>query len=177
MDTQKYSDMFFSGTFTQADARRRLNILDMVVEEATYKTGEKKSVEELLKTSRMNEEDRVILLGFISKTPLPTTSQDLKKLFMALKEEILKRPVVTLTIAFEPTAEQIIRLGEWFRTNVHKDALLTIVFSAAVVGGCSITWQGKQVTYDLEYLIKAKRKEILAIVDRYVEVKKKEKVI
>jgi hypothetical protein len=125
----------------------------------------------------MSDEDRACLIKFLSSVRLPTSSIELKKVFSALREEILKRPVVTLTVAFEPSREQIISYGEWFRTDVHPKALVTIVFSAQVVGGCSITWQGKQVTYDLEYLLKARKNDILAVVEKYVTQSKKEKVI
>lgn len=168
---------FFASTYTQADARRRLNILDIIVENATYKTGEKKTIQELLSATKMNELDRKILIDFLAKVKLPAQTQDLKKFFTGLKEEILKRPVVTLTLAFEPTQEQIVSYGEWFRKNINPACLLTIVFSATVLGGCSITWQGKQVTYDLQYILKARRKEILTVVEKYVQIKKKEKVI
>ena len=177
MDLQSIYTAFFASTYTQADARRRLNILDIVVEDATYKTGVEKTMQQLLSEKTMSDSDRKILTDFLKSVKLPANTQDIKKMFIGLKEEILKRPVVTLTLAFEPTPEQILSYGEWFRKNVNPRSLLTIVFSAAVVGGCSITWQGKQVTYDLEYLLKAKRNEILAVVDKYVAIKSKEKII
>ncbi len=177
MDLESIYTGFFFSTYAQADARRRLNILDIVFEEATYKTGEKHSPIELLKSKQMSEEDRAVLMNFVSSVKLPASTTELKKVFTGLKEEILRRPVVTLTVAFEPTREQIVAYGQWFRTNVNPKALLTVVFSAHVVGGCSITYQGKQVTYDLEYLLKTKRNDILKVVDKYAAIARKEKVI
>jgi hypothetical protein len=177
MDLENIYTGFFSSTYTQADARRRLNILDIVFEESSYRTGVQSSPLELLKTKQMSEEDRLVLVNFLSSAKLPQNTTDLKKIFTGLKEEILRRPVATLTLPFEPTTEQISSYGKWFRENVHPKALLTIVFSARVIGGCAITWQGKEVTYDLEYLLKAKRNSILAVVDAYVEKVKHEKVI
>ena len=177
MDIQAILTAFFANTYTQADARRRLNLLDIVSEKISYKVGETRSFSDVLAEEKMSDTDRNVLVAFAKNVKLPTDPQTLKKVFTTVKEEILKRPVVTLTLAFEPSVEQIISYGKWFKENVNPKALMTIVFSANVVGGCSITWQGKQITYDLEYLLKAKRQEILTIVDKYTEIRKKERVI
>jgi F0F1-type ATP synthase delta subunit len=177
MDIQAIVTAFFANTYTQADARRRLNTLDVVGEQISYKPGQTRSFTELLTSEKISESDRAVLLQFVKNVKLPNSPQDVKKIFLAIKEEIMKRPVVTLTVAFEPSSEQIISYGKWFKENVNPKALMTIVFSASVIGGCSITWQGKEITYDLEYLLKAKRAEILAVVDKYAEIRKKERVI
>ena len=177
MDTDQLSKTFFSTTYTQADARRRLNIFEVALEESMYGQAAAKPLLDVIGTKTMAEADRVSLMSFIQTAKLPKDHTALKKIMTGLKEAILARPVVTLTISFEPTSSQIVEYGEWFRKNVNPSVLLTFVFSAAVVGGCSVTWQGKQVTYDLEYLIKQKRDQIIDVVNSFVETKKKERVI
>lgn len=170
-------DAFFTTTYTQADARRRVNLLELAVEKALYTKGDTDSLEKVVNRLEMNPEDRVVIKKFVLHKDIPKDPQGLKDLLAAIKAAIMQRPVVTLTVSFEPTAEQITAYGEWFRANLDEQVLVSVVFSAAVVGGCAITWKGKQITYDLEYLIRAKRKEILDVVEKFVKVKKHERVI
>ena len=86
MDLESIYTGFFSSTYTQADARRRLNFLDIVFEESSYKTDLKMTPVELLKTKQMNEEDRNVLVNFLNSFKLPAKSLDLKNFFTGLKE-------------------------------------------------------------------------------------------
>lgn len=164
-------------TYTQADARRRLNTLEIALEESLYGAQTAKPLVSIITTKDMPDTDRTALMNFISSAKLPKDHTAMKKIISSLRDAINSCPVATLTVSFAPTAEQIVAYGEWFRKNVHAHVLITFVFSAAVVGGCSVSWQGKQVTYDLEYLIKQKRSEIVAVVNSFVEKKRKEVII
>jgi hypothetical protein len=168
---------FFKTTYSQADARRRIGLLEQAIEQTVYTQGSKKSIETVVNELAKQKEDAQAVLSFLSSIKLPSDTTLLKKLLAGLRDAVISRPVAILAVPFEPTPEQIVSYGEWFRTNVSPDVLLSITFDASVVGGCSITWGGKQVTYDLEYLIKQKRSEIVAVVDQFVEKKRHEKVI
>jgi hypothetical protein len=168
---------FFQTTYTQADARRRIGVLENAIEQAVYTQGAGKTIEGAVKELSKNEEDKDALLAFLAAVKLPQDSTLLKKFLASLRDAVIARPVAILAIPFEPTPKQIVEYGTWFRENVSPDVLLSIAFDASVVGGCSITWGGKQVIYDLEYIIKQKRTEIVAVVDQFVEKKRKERVI
>lgn len=168
---------FFKTTFTQADARRRIGLLEQAIEQAVYTQGSQKTIESVVGELSKHKEDQEALLQFLASVKLPKDTTVLKKLLAGLRDAVISRPVAILAIPFEATPEQIVSYGEWFRTNVSPDVLISLTFDASVVGGCSITWQGKQVIYDLEYLIKQKRNEIVAVVDRFVAEKRHEKVI
>lgn len=172
-----YLTAFFQTTYSQADARRRIGILEAAIEQTVYTQGSGKTLEGMVSELSKNKEDKEALLSFLSAVKLPKDSTTLKKFLAGLRDAVIAKPAVILAVPFEPTAEQIIAYGQWFRTNVGPDVLLSISFDASVVGGCSITWGGKQVTYDLEYLIKQKRNEIVAVVDQFVEKKRHERVI
>lgn len=169
--------LFFQHTFTQTDARRRIGTLEQVLEQALFVQGKGKTVQQLVSELSKTPEDAQALTMFLGSIQLPTETSQVKKILEQLRLAVVERPSVVLAVPFEPTQEQIGAYGEWFRTHVHKDIVLNIHMDASVVGGCSITWQGKQVTYDLAYLIKQKRSEIVAVVDKFVEIKKKEVVI
>jgi hypothetical protein len=173
----KIIQAFFHQTFSQADARRRVALLEMAVEKALYTQGVQKSIADVVGELSRQPVDTAALTAFLASVTLPKDTTDMKKLMEAIREAILTRPSVVLAVPFDPTPEQTSAYGTWFRANVQPDILLNINFDASVVGGCSITWQGKQVTYDLEYLIKQKRNEIVAVVDQFVEKKRKEVVI
>lgn len=177
MDIDSYINAFFLSTYSQADARRRLNVLETAIENSLYGQGKAQDVVSVLAKTESSPMDQQSLQLFITKAKLPNDPAMIKKILTGIREAILNRPVVTMTLAFEPTPEQVVAYGQWFRTNVNPQILLTFLFSAAVVGGCSIAWQGKQVTYDLEYMMHQKRDEILGVLDKYVEVKKKERII
>ncbi len=168
---------FFKTTFTQADARRRIGLLEQGIEQTVYTQGVTKTLEQVVTELAKQKEDAQAVVQFLSAVKLPSDTTLLKKMLAGLRDAVVSKTAVILAIPFEPTAEQIVAYGEWFRVNVSPDVLISIVFDASVVGGCSITWQGKQVTYDLEYLIKQKRNEIVAVVDQFVEKKRREKVI
>lgn len=170
-------DQFYQQTFSQAEARRRISILEQAIEQAVYTQGAQITLEAAIQAHSSVESDTQVLIAFVRHASLPKDSSEIKKMISNLRDSVLTRPVVVLAVPFEPTTEQVAEYGKWFRTNVKEDILLNINFDASVVGGCSITWQGKQVTYDLEYLIKQKRKEIVNVVDQFVEKKKKEVVI
>jgi hypothetical protein len=177
MDTDQLSSAFLAGTYTQADARRRINILEVLLEKSLYGQQEAMPLATVLTTADMKDTDRASLVNFINRVKLPKDHTALKKIITSLKDGVNTCPVATLTVSFEPSPEQITEYGEWFRKNVNPNVLLTFIYSAAVVGGCSVAWQGKQVTYDLEYLIKQKRAEIISVVNSYVEKKRKERII
>lgn len=171
------TDQFFHTTYTQADARRRITLLEGVLEQAIYAKGSGKTVDMLVNELGKTPEDRDAVGKFLRSSVIPNDPTSIKDFLAMLRDAILKRPVVNLSLPFEPAPDQIVAYGEWFRSNVDPNVLISVLFDASVVGGCSITWQGKQVTYDLEYLIRQKRTEVVKVVDEWVEKKKKERVI
>jgi hypothetical protein len=177
MELDSYIDAFFTTTYSQADARRRLNLLETAIEQSLFGQANARELQSVLAESSVSEFDKQSLTSFVTKSKLPADPVVLKKIITGIRDAILARPVVTLTLSLEPSPEQVTMYGVWFRKNVNPKILMTFLFSANVIGGCSIAWQGKQVTYDLAYMIKQKRNEILAVMDKYVLIKKRERII
>lgn len=168
---------FFQSTYTQADARRRMTLLETVLEQIVYAKGQGKTIDILVQEYAKTPEDKTAVGMFLRSNSIPTDPTAIRDFLVLLRDSLLRLPTVTLSLPFEPSPDQVVAYGKWFRTNVSTDTMLSLLMDASVVGGCSITWQGRKITYDLEYLMKQKRNDIIAVVDKYVDIKKKEKVI
>lgn len=62
---------------------------------------------------------------------------------------IEKLPLVFITLAVSLPKEEIKRLGQWFRRNVHPQVLLDIRQDPKIIGGCQIIWQGFEGDFSL----------------------------
>ncbi len=63
-----------------------------------------------------------------------------------------KKAVVTLAVSLPK--EEIQRLGQWFRRNVHPKVLLDFRQDPKIIGGCRIIWQGFEGDFSLQKKLK-----------------------
>lgn len=164
MNTQQICEAFFSDTFTQADARRRLRALETIV---SYIQSHHHISSEQIATLDLRPDDRSFLASLLSSLPKSIGAHDLNDILASLAHEVSRRPVCALTVAFEPTSDQARLFGTWIRSQVDPRALLSIVVSPEIVGGCVIAWQGREVSYTLSSLLEASKKDILESIERY----------
>lgn len=79
----------------------------------------------------------------ILRNELPQDNESKKEELRKIKEELLKLPVVNLTIAGDLTSEEIEEISDDLRTNVNAGIILDIQRDSLIVGGALITYQGK----------------------------------
>src|SRR5258706_5730537 len=82
----------------------------------------------------------------IAETSVPALEQFFKKIVDA----IAALPLVSLTIAFEPTDETLAALSQWFLFTLKKQVLFDIRIDRRLVAGVSITANGKYKDYSLK---------------------------
>ncbi len=63
-----------------------------------------------------------------------------------------------ITLAVSLPKEEIQRLRQWFRQNVHPQALLEIRQDKKIIGGCQIIWQGFEGDFSLRKKFRERRK-------------------
>ena len=81
----------------------------------------------------------------------------LKQFLTQLQETIAALPVLSLTIAFEPTEKTMKALSEWFLINSNRQVLFAVTVDSRIIAGASISFNGK----DQDFSIKAKFDQIV----------------
>lgn len=164
MDTQQICEAFFSDTFTQADARRRLRALETIV---SYIQSHQNISSEHIAQLDVRPDDRSFLVSFLSSLPKSMDAHELSDMLASVTHEVSYRPVCRLTVAFEPTNDHARLFGEWIRSHVDLRALLSLVVSPDIVGGCVIAWQGREVSYTISSLLEANKRDIMESIQRH----------
>jgi F0F1-type ATP synthase delta subunit len=76
---------------------------------------------------------------------IPQTIDILEK-----KKKIFEKiPKITIEMAFEPTADFILKLKNWFWQNVKKNLVLDIKVNPKIIGGAKIYYEGKYFEWTL----------------------------
>jgi F0F1-type ATP synthase delta subunit len=70
-------------------------------------------------------------------------NSDLKAFLDKIQARISDLPVLSLVVAFEPTDETFKILSEWLILNIHKEVLLDITIDTKLIGGATVSFNGK----------------------------------
>lgn len=81
----------------------------------------------------------------IQETSISALTAFLKK----IQEATMTLPLVTLTIAFEPTEETLKAFSQWFVFTLKKQVIFDISVDRTLVAGATITTNGKFKDYSL----------------------------
>jgi hypothetical protein len=136
MDQIDLSDLFT----TKAEANDFLSRLT-TVSEMFFQTGFNLQ-KAMLDNFGVNKTDRfftILRTNNINPESLPAV----KDFVFILMSIISSLPVISLTVAFEPNAQTLKSLSEWFLINIHKQMLFDIFVDRNVIAGAKITYNGK----------------------------------
>lgn len=143
MDQLDFSNLFT----TKAQANDFLSRLSTVVD-MMYTTNfdlEKS----LTETFGVHKKD--LLMKLLRENNIsPTAHADVQAFLKKLKESIPTLPVVSLTIAFEPTQETLQSLAQWFVFTIKKNVLFDIQIDINLIAGAKITYNGKFKDYSIK---------------------------
>jgi F0F1-type ATP synthase delta subunit len=92
-----------------------------------FGTTKKDKFISLLRDNKINIFDNTDLKGFLDK----------------IQKRITDLPVLSLVVAFEPTDETFKVLSEWLILNIHKEVLLDITIDTKLIGGATVSFNGK----------------------------------
>jgi len=136
MEQLDLSDLFT----TRAEANDFLARIN-TISEMLFKTDfnlEKVLIEQL----GINKGDRFLTILRENNINVSST-QAIKIFFHTLSEKILAMPVIALTVAFEPQAQTLKAVSEWFVINMKQQMLFDITVDRKIVGGAAVTYNGK----------------------------------
>ncbi len=71
-------------------------------------------------------------------------------------------PVVSLTLAFEPSDQTLIAISQWFVMNMHKQFLLDITIDKKLIAGATVNCNGKHADFSIRLLFENILKEMLS---------------
>jgi F0F1-type ATP synthase delta subunit len=135
--------MFFTTKAQATDFNTRLaNVISQI-----YQTGfdlEKTLMEQF----GIEKKEKFITLLRDNKVNTDSASV-LKEFLEKMQEKTSSLPVLTLTIAFEPTDQSLRSFSEWLLLNNNKHILLDIEVEKNLVAGASITYNGKYANYSI----------------------------
>jgi len=96
----------------------------------------------------------------IRKNISKAISEDLKQSTVSLEQflddlqkTIENLPVLTLTLAFEPTGETAIKITNWTSNNLGDKVIIDFDFDKRIVGGAIISYQGQYRDFSLKKAI------------------------
>ena len=109
----------------------------------------------------VNKADRLLALMRDRNIP-PGDLPAAKDFLFALATKIPTIPVITLTVAFEPEEQTLESISEWFLVNMNMQMLFSIIIDRNVVGGATITYNGKFFDFSIKPIFERTLKENMA---------------
>jgi hypothetical protein len=143
MDQVDLSELFT----TRVEANDFLSRLT-TLSESLFKTSFNLE-KELVDQFGVNKSDRIIAI-LRQNNINPESTPAVKDFLFILMSKISSFPVLTLTIAFEPTGQTLKNLSEWFFINMHKQMLFDIHVDRSVIAGAHITYNGKFFDFSIK---------------------------
>jgi F0F1-type ATP synthase delta subunit len=105
----------------------------------TEKLGvvKKDQMKSLLRDSEVNTSSNTALLEFFTK----------------ITEKIKAMPVMTITCAIEPPPQTLQAMADWLLQNAGKQILFEIKIDPGIVGGLTISYNGKYKDYSVKPIL------------------------
>jgi F0F1-type ATP synthase delta subunit len=154
MEQLDLSDFFM----TKAQAND-FSIRLSAISENIYKTNfdlEKALMEQF----GIKKKDKFIAYLRNNKVDLASTSA-LKETLAKIQETISTLSVISLTIAIEPNEQIIKAISNWFSLNIDSQVLFDIQVDSNIVAGCTMTYNGKCLTFSVKHILDEVMQETL----------------
>lgn len=135
---------FFLTKSQATDFATRLNIVADTMYTTNFNLGKALSSQfsvvktdaflKLMRENNVNSESITAVQDFLKK----------------IQESLSNLPMISLTIAFEPSEEMLTILSQWFVSNVNKQVLFDIHIDSSIIAGTKITYNGKFKDYSIK---------------------------
>lgn len=79
-----------------------------------------------------------------------TTPADFKNFLSSLQSQLNSLPVLSLSLAFEPTDATLKLLTDWFLLNSNRHVLFEISVDPTLIAGVAIRYNGRYVEYSVK---------------------------
>jgi|SRR5579884_2154011 len=95
---------------------------------------------------KLGSQNKDKFIDLLTENSINTASpSDLKNFIEKVKDTINKLPVMDLSLAFEPTEHTFEMISDWFSLNLKKQILLDIKVDRKLIGGATISFNGKHL--------------------------------
>ena len=130
---------FFSMIYTKNDLVLFYKEIDQVIAEL-FKSSE--GTEHVLGETLSSEKKQKIM-AFLKASGIELSDQvKVQEQLQIIKELGNLLPVVSLVLAFEPTAKNIRNISLWFNRSLDQKVLLDITLERTIIGGAHISFEG-----------------------------------
>lgn len=165
-------ETILSNTYTKGDLQHRLTLLREFLEYQFFKPHEKANLVFLLnefinKRGELRDEFNALMAWdypFYSKFNKENVYDTLGQ----LEKEASKLPVVTIYLPFALPIFEAPRLGKWLRENIAGNIVAEIKTDPALIGGCSVVWNGTYQDFSLRFYIEKHKGTIQKVVGEYL---------
>ncbi|MEK7533913.1 MAG: F0F1 ATP synthase subunit delta [Patescibacteria group bacterium] len=118
-----------------------------------------------LKSIRL-EVSQIIIDEFLNKESQSVNKEMVKYFLTELKKRLQKLRIIKLSLAFSPSNYSIDRIYDWIAKNVGDEYILDIQVDKSILGGITISFEGKYIDLSLkkrlDEVFKNKRQEIIS---------------
>jgi F0F1-type ATP synthase delta subunit len=147
MPNTLYNDIF-TKVRTTADAEQLMSQLDLMLTNL-YKV-DKEQFEKTI-NHNLNYDIADSLKNTLHSAGIsPTNHEDMKLFLTGLKAELQSCEIITLTIAFEPSAELVTTISDWVHNNLGSKVLLEVNVDPYIIGGAIIIFNGKYLNISVK---------------------------
>lgn len=178
MSTQEQvnsNDLFLQSCFTKQQALRRLRLLKdfldfLFFDKQKTKVGEEagfvlaiNEFREKLKVRDLNyfEVDAQFLSNLGMSFYFAFTPENYNQKMKDLESSFSKSNKVVVYLPIEPSEQETVKMGVWFKTNVSKDILMDLQYDPSLIGGPAFSYRGVYKDYSIRSRIKAQKQAIL----------------
>lgn len=143
-----FSDVL-SAIKTRDDINEALSILDQL-EQTVFKTNHNE-VEQFVSESANYKLGKILISNLSLSTDSTTNNGhvSLSKIISSLKDRLRSMRVLSLTLVFLPTANEVDTIADWVKRNIGEDVVIDILSQKEIMSGVKISFCGKYADYSL----------------------------
>lgn len=93
--------------------------------------------------------------SWVSEIILREGKEDLKGYIKKIKADLLKLPVLSASINFEPSNSFIEKMSIWLKKNIDEKIVVDLLMNTASLGGIQLSYRGKYLDLSLRKKISA----------------------
>lgn len=155
----KILDKVLITTYTMSSLRRRLKALKSRLSEQFFggDTNKQMVTEEI---EWLNTYGIQFLTDFQKETFYQS--------FTRLEESVAKLKLLTLFVVFEPSEEDMQKIGSWLRDNYQQKIVIDLKLDKELIGGCAMIYNGVYKDYSIRSQIAANHDKLISSFKNFI---------
>jgi len=144
-------------TYTVADMRRRLGLLQEAAEVAIFNDQTTDTVDAIKAaiTDRGNEPDVVVMMDWDDATFAQFTAGTIRERIVVLQQAVDALPIMTLYIPVAFPAKDLAAMATWCREACAPQLLFDVRINPRMAGGCAFVWN--DTYHDFSFVAQSKK--------------------